>query len=373
MNLGNKIRELRREKNLTQEQLAASLNISPQAVSKWELGLSFPDMPLIPVMAGLFNVSLDELFDFHVSDVDKEIEKIRLEYGQYFWDNFEKAEQILIEGSKLYPASMQLKTELVELYAYHVDYGDEIINKAFELGSQIIHASPDIFCICRTKANLIRIYRYLEQYKNQDHYEDIKKLIESLPYMYPYMIQDRMRLSADYIKGEEGMAEARKLKDIEWQELFTACDIEGRRYFEIGDYENALNSFQQSVDVIERFMYPDQRGDEAYPIRGTYANHAIAVLDIAACGLCLERVADLEELIDKAKHIYFDAYENAELWDYGKTMHEMIDYFTEEYHKKKLDKYKPLDLSDIEKRIDERACLQCESTRKSYREESIRR
>jgi len=235
-----------------------------------------------------------------------------------------------------------------------VNRSDEIVNKAFELGSQIIHASPDIFCTCRTKANLIRIYKYLEQYKNQDHYEDVKKLIESLPYVYPYMIQDRMRLSADYIKGEEGMAEAKKLKDIEWQELFQACDIEGRRYFEIGDYENALNSFRQSVDVIERFMYLDKMGDEAYPIEGTHANHAMTILSIAACQLCLERTADIDALIDKAKHIYFDAYENAELWDYGKTMREMLDCFTEEYHNRKLDKYKPLDLSNIEKRIDEK-------------------
>lgn len=40
MNLGNKIRELRKQKNLTQEQLAATLNISSQAVSKWEMGVS---------------------------------------------------------------------------------------------------------------------------------------------------------------------------------------------------------------------------------------------------------------------------------------------------------------------------------------------
>ncbi|MBQ7939443.1 MAG: helix-turn-helix transcriptional regulator [Clostridia bacterium] len=40
MNLGNKIRELRRAGSLTQEQLAAALNISPQAVSKWEMRVS---------------------------------------------------------------------------------------------------------------------------------------------------------------------------------------------------------------------------------------------------------------------------------------------------------------------------------------------
>ncbi|MBE6653125.1 MAG: helix-turn-helix transcriptional regulator, partial [Ruminococcaceae bacterium] len=50
MNLGNKIRELRRANNLTQEQLAASLNISAQAVSKWEMGASYPDMTMIPTL-----------------------------------------------------------------------------------------------------------------------------------------------------------------------------------------------------------------------------------------------------------------------------------------------------------------------------------
>ena len=133
MNLGNKIRELRRAINLTQEQLAASLNISPQAVSKWEMGASYPDMTMIPTLAAFFKVSLDELFDFDVKNIDKEIEDIRLESNKYFWNNFEKAEQILLDGLKIYPASVQLKTELFELYAYNVDRGDDIVNKAFEL------------------------------------------------------------------------------------------------------------------------------------------------------------------------------------------------------------------------------------------------
>ena len=217
MNLGNKIRELRRASNLTQEQLAASLNISAQAVSKWEMGASYPDMTMIPTIAGLFKVSLDELFDFDVRNIDKEIEGIRLEYNKYFWSNFEKAEQILLDGLKLYPASIQLKTELFELYTYNVDRGDELINKAFELGSHIISISQDVFCTCRTKANMILIYMYLEREKGQDHYDEIKQIIETLPYMYPYMLQDKMRLSASYIKGEEGMKEAKALKDIEWQ------------------------------------------------------------------------------------------------------------------------------------------------------------
>jgi transcriptional regulator with XRE-family HTH domain len=351
MNLGNKIRELRRAGSLTQEQLAAALNISPQAVSKWEMGASYPDMTMIPIIASFFKVTLDELFDFDVKNVEKEIEEIRLEYGKYFWENFVKAEQILLDGLKLYPASIRLKTELVELYAYNADRGDEIINKAFELAGQIVQVSQDVFCTCRTKSNMIHIYRYLENERGQDHYEDIKKIIETLPYMYPYMLQDRMRLSASFIKGEEGMREAKELQDIEWQELFIACAGVGHRYFEMEDYENAMASYQESVDVIERFMYPDKQGYDAYPIGGTHANHAMTILDIATCMFRLGRIEGIDELIERSKHIYFDTYNHIELRDYGKTMTEMLKYYKEQYDKKKLNEYKPLDLSAFEKRI----------------------
>lgn len=306
-------------------------------------------MAMIPILAGFFKVSLDELFDFDVNNVDKEIEEICLEYNTYFWSSFDKAEQILLDGLKQYHASIRLKTELFELYTYHADRGDEIIGKAFELGNQIIQISQDVFCTCRTKSNMIHIYKYLEKEKDQDHYEDIKKIIETLPYMYPYMLQDKMRLSATYIKGEEGMKEAIDLKNIEWQELFIACCTVANRYFEMGDYENALNSYQESVDVIERFMYPDKKGYEAYPIGGTHANHAITVLKIAACLFRLGRNEELDTLIEKAKNIYFHAYDNIALRDYNKTMHEMIDYYTKEYSDLKLYEYKPLDFSAIEK------------------------
>ncbi len=356
MNLGNKIRELRRARNLTQEQLAASLNISAQAVSKWEMGASYPDMAMIPTIAALFKVTLDELFDFNVNDIDKKIEDIRLEYNKYFWGNFEKAEQILLDGLKLYPASVQLKTELFELYVYNVDRGDEIINKAFELGSHIISVSQDVFCTCRTKANIIHIYRYLEIEKGQDHYEDIKKIIETLPYMYPYMLKDKMRLSAFNLRGSDGIKEAKDFKQIEWQEFFIACEQVGHRYFEMGDYENALASFQESVDVIERFMYPDKRGYKAYPICGTQANHAMTVLSIAICKFRLGKTDGLDELIEKAKHIYFDAWAREDYRSdegYIDDMKGMLEYFNKKYNEFKLYEYKELDLSDIEKRVKE--------------------
>lgn len=62
MKIGNNIRVLRQRKGLTQEQVASCLGVSYQAVSKWETGANTPDISLLPVLATLFDVSIDTLF-----------------------------------------------------------------------------------------------------------------------------------------------------------------------------------------------------------------------------------------------------------------------------------------------------------------------
>lgn len=62
MDIGNQIRRLRMEKKVTQEELASYLNVSAQAVSKWENQASAPDISLLPGLATFFGVAIDELF-----------------------------------------------------------------------------------------------------------------------------------------------------------------------------------------------------------------------------------------------------------------------------------------------------------------------
>lgn len=61
MKFNNKLYELRKQKGLSQEELANRLNVSRQTVSKWELGESTPDMEKLVAISDLFEVSLDEL------------------------------------------------------------------------------------------------------------------------------------------------------------------------------------------------------------------------------------------------------------------------------------------------------------------------
>ena len=59
--LGELIYDLRKEKNMTQKQVADLMNISDKTISKWERGLGYPDVSLLPELANLFGVSVDSL------------------------------------------------------------------------------------------------------------------------------------------------------------------------------------------------------------------------------------------------------------------------------------------------------------------------
>ena len=73
MKIGENIRTLRQQKQLTQEQVAAKLKVSYQAVSKWENDINTPDIALLPDIAALFGVTIDALFADHAEDFVRDI------------------------------------------------------------------------------------------------------------------------------------------------------------------------------------------------------------------------------------------------------------------------------------------------------------
>lgn len=62
VNIGKNIKRFRRECGLTQAELAKKLGVTTQAVSKWETQMNSPDIALIPRIAQVLGVSIDELF-----------------------------------------------------------------------------------------------------------------------------------------------------------------------------------------------------------------------------------------------------------------------------------------------------------------------
>ena len=64
--LGEKIKMLRKNKGMTQEQLSEVLAVSSQTISKWENNISAPDISLLPVIARYFGITMDELFGYRL-------------------------------------------------------------------------------------------------------------------------------------------------------------------------------------------------------------------------------------------------------------------------------------------------------------------
>lgn len=82
--IGEVILRLRKEKVITQEQLSDFIGVSTAAVSKWESGISYPDITLLPVLATFFNVTIDRLLNFKIELSDEEIMKIFSECESLF-------------------------------------------------------------------------------------------------------------------------------------------------------------------------------------------------------------------------------------------------------------------------------------------------
>lgn len=66
--IGSLIRQLRREKKMTQKELANLLNVTEQAVSKWERGVGLPDISLLPGLSGILEVNLNEMLSGDLSE-----------------------------------------------------------------------------------------------------------------------------------------------------------------------------------------------------------------------------------------------------------------------------------------------------------------
>jgi len=72
MNLSENLKRIRKENNLSQEQLAEELGVSRQSVSKWESGVSYPEMDKVLQIAKMFNLNIDDLLNQDIKEVNSE-------------------------------------------------------------------------------------------------------------------------------------------------------------------------------------------------------------------------------------------------------------------------------------------------------------
>lgn len=83
--IGSFLKELRKEKNLTQEQLAEKLNVSGRTVSRWETGSNMPDISLLIELAEFYDVSIPEIIDGErkSENMNEEVKETVLKLSDY--------------------------------------------------------------------------------------------------------------------------------------------------------------------------------------------------------------------------------------------------------------------------------------------------
>lgn len=91
LRMGERIRAKRRERDLTQEELANMLGVTKAAVSKWENEESFPDITMLPEIAQLFHITIDELFDYTLLDTQQLVDRLKAS-GISFTDGLKQSE-----------------------------------------------------------------------------------------------------------------------------------------------------------------------------------------------------------------------------------------------------------------------------------------
>lgn len=117
MTIGSTIKALRRAKNLTQEDLAEYLAISPKAVSQWECDRTAPDISMLAPLASIFEVTADHLLGIDITSKKKQIDSLYNEaYSIASGGEHDKAIKLTESALMLHPSSYKL----MDFYANEV-------------------------------------------------------------------------------------------------------------------------------------------------------------------------------------------------------------------------------------------------------------
>ena len=126
MNIGSNIKKLRRERDITQEQLAEYLNISVSAISQWECGKTAPDISLLAPLANILEITVDELLGADELRSVEEVKKI-LKLSDSMAPDGKSEERIALlrDAVKRYPGNHELWLNLAIVLNFIKDADEE--------------------------------------------------------------------------------------------------------------------------------------------------------------------------------------------------------------------------------------------------------
>lgn len=263
--IGQIIKKLRKERNFTQEELAEQLNITSQAVSKWENETGLPDISQIVPLVSVFGVSTDVLFGIFGTNDDEEVLKIIDEVYdlKLDWDleSLYRAYEALQEGLRRYPNNCILLSNSLEIgialaypenYCYDEVHGREIYRECIRQANIVISYDKNITNVLRAHMIMVLLH---------SAYGEIKMAWEHAQ-NFPWRADMTIHEMSAYIAHAE--------KDYENEALYCQRDIMyhfeamldnitqlGECYRIMGNYADALKMFHAVFSLID-FIFADE-------------------------------------------------------------------------------------------------------------------
>ena len=241
MNIGNKIKELRRKRGITQEELANCIGISSQAVSKWENHVGLPDITLAPRLASYFGISMDELFDFHLQAIEDAVGAIVTEAVKFREINPAKAKKILEDGLKQYPDNDILLNNLLYVLNYSQD-PDTTIALASGLAEKTHQAD--------VRYDALRFLAYA--YKVKGDLKSAEAAIEQIPEIYFTKLTEMAYL----LEGKPKFVAAEKQKWVSFENLLQMMWKLAECYEADGEIAKAIAETEKALQLISILNHP---------------------------------------------------------------------------------------------------------------------
>lgn len=290
MNIGQKIKELRQENDLTQEELAEELGVSFQAVSRWENSTTYPDITMLPIIASMFNVTIDYLLDMDSYKTKEEIDKTLEQVDILFNEGKTKEREVILKNAlKKFPNNWNIKYRLMGVYftisITYPEYREEYEQKSIKLANNILDKCLDDSIRYLAMQQLILIYTARKEL------DKAKTIVEKLPDMFV----TRDWFWPDVVTGVERIKATQhifaNLVELFYSKLITTY---GRA--EVGKRDIQLLKYKEFLDIVF------ENGDYGF-------NHSRISNIYMRCAIDQAQIMNKEKTLDYIKKSYFSIKE----------------------------------------------------------------
>lgn len=180
--IGENIKKLRTQKGVTQERLAESIGVTPQAISRWESESGYPAIEYLPDIAGFFGISVDELLGVKLSERETRRENIYTAINNIEDSGYNRASiDLLREAHVEFPNDMKISLSLAKALCsemFEENPNTALLREAEKMLRGLIRQSDDYDFRFECIKNLAVLYK--EAWKDEQGYADVVKMLPSI-------------------------------------------------------------------------------------------------------------------------------------------------------------------------------------------------